>query len=107
MRVALFLPNLGGGGAERVAVACANDLVARGHEVDVVLGGDGGELAGLLSPRVRVVPLKAHRTIAAIPRLVRYLRERRPDALHAMMWPNTIAAILAHRLARSRARLTV
>ncbi|MCL6682705.1 glycosyltransferase [Sphingomonas alba] len=107
MLVAIFVWNLGGGGAERVALTSANDLIARGHDVDLVLITGGGELLPLLSPKVRVIELRAPRRIASLPRLIRYLRKRRPDALHAIMWPNTIIAVLAHRLARSRARLTV
>ena len=107
MRVALFLPSLSGGGAERIAIACANDLAARGHEVDVVLAAAGGELVSLLSSDVRVIELKASRLRKSLPPLIRYLRKHQPDALHAMMWPTTIVAILAHRLARSKARLTL
>lgn len=106
-RIALFLPNLGGGGAERVALATATDLVARGHEVDLVLIEAKGELLPLLPPEVRVFDLKARRIIASLLPLARYLRDRKPDALHALMWPGTIVAILAHRLARSRAVLMV
>ena len=69
MRVAIFLPNLEGGGAERVAVANANDLVRRGHEVDVVLAGKGGQLASLLSDQVRILELNAPRMIASLPPL--------------------------------------
>lgn len=106
-KVALILPNLGGGGAERVAVTSANDLAARGHHVNVVLIGGGGVLKELLSERVAVTELRAGRTIAAVPALVRYFRERKPDAVHILMWPNTVVALLAHWLARSKARVVV
>lgn len=106
-RVAFFLPSLGGGGAERVALATANHLAGRGHEVDMLLTEGKGELVALLDPSVRVIELEASRLLAALPPLVRYLRQARPDALQALMWPATIIAILAHRLARSRARLSV
>src|SRR6185503_20899385 len=47
-RIALFLPNLGGGGAERVVLAQARELVRRGHKVDLVLIHSGGALLDLL-----------------------------------------------------------
>lgn len=106
-KVAIFLPNLGGGGAERVALASAQDLASRGHRVDLVLVEAKGDLLPLVPAGVRVVDLKAHRIVAALPPLVRYLRDERPDALHAVMWPVTIIAIMAHRLARSSAKLLV
>ncbi len=37
MRIAIVLPNLFGGGAERVALALGAGLIDRGHEVDLVL----------------------------------------------------------------------
>lgn len=106
-RIAFFLPNLGGGGAERVALAGIKDLVDRGHQVDVVLVRAEGELLPLLPPQAKIVDLNARRLFASLLPLVRYQRERKPDAIHALMWPATVIAILAHRLARSRARLMV
>ena len=106
-RVAFFLPDLGGGGAERVALASMTDLVERGHQVDLVLVKAKGDLLQLVPPQVNVIDLNATRILASLPLLSRYLRKRKPDALHAVMWPVTIVAILAHRLARSRARLIV
>src|SRR5690606_12093716 len=41
------------------------------------------------------------------PPLVRYLRAERPDAIHASMWPLTSVAVIARRLAGSRARVVV
>lgn len=106
-RVAFFLPNLGGGGAERVALAAANHLAGLGHRVDMLLAQGKGELIGLLDPSVRVIDCGAPRLLAALPPLTRYLRSERPDAIHALMWPATIIAILAHLLARSKAWLSI
>lgn len=103
----MFLPNMAGGGAERVALAGIKDLVERGHEVDVVLVRAEGELLPLLPPQAKVVDLDARRLSASLLPLVRYLRERKPDAIHALMWPATVIAILARRLARSHALLMV
>ncbi len=106
-RVALFLPSMGGGGAERVALAVVKDLVAAGHEVDLVLVHGGGELLPLVPPSVNVIDFGLSRLRQAVRPFARYLKRRKPDAVHAVMWPYTTIAILAHRLARSRARLVV
>lgn len=106
-KIAIFLPNLGGGGAERVALSSAADLAAHGHRVDMLLVEAQGDLLPLVPDGVRIVDFKAHRLIASLPALVRYLREERPDTLHAVMWPLTIVAAVAHRLARSNAKLVV
>lgn len=41
--IALLLPNLRGGGAERVAVNLANAFILRGYAVDMVLISATGE----------------------------------------------------------------
>lgn len=106
-RIAFLLPNLRGGGAERVAVNLARAFVTRGFAVDMVLASAEGELLPLLPPEVTVIDLKAPRFRSALLPLVRYLRDRQPTALQARMWPLTVIAILARRLARVPTRLVV
>jgi glycosyltransferase involved in cell wall biosynthesis len=106
-RIALVLPDLGGGGTERVALTLTEGMLARGHEVDVVLLRAEGELLPLVPSEARIIDLKATRVRDALRPLARYLREQRPDAVQARMWPVTVLTILARMLARSRARLVV
>lgn len=101
------MPDLRPGGAERVVVNLANGLVARGHQVDMVLLRPGGELLDELSPRVRVVSLGVERIRHGFVPLVRYLRKVQPDALLANMWPLTVQATLARMVARTRTRVVV
>ncbi len=96
-----------GGGAERVALRLIEDFLKAGHDVDLVLLSAGGELMELLPPQVRVVDLKAPRIRNALVPLVRYFRDRRPDGIQISMWPLTSVGLIAHRLARSRARTIV
>ena len=42
--IAMLLPNLAGGGAERVSLTLAGALAHRGMQVDLVLGRKRGEL---------------------------------------------------------------
>lgn len=106
-RIACFLPDLGGGGAERVMLASMRDLVARGHGVDLIVMHGRGALMPLLPPEVRVFDLGVSRIRDTLLPLVRYLRAERPDALHAQMWPTTVIAVAAYRIARSDALLMV
>jgi glycosyltransferase involved in cell wall biosynthesis len=100
-----LLPDMRGGGAERVALRLIGDFLKAGHEVDLVLLQEIGELLPLLPSEVRVFDLGALRVRSGIWPLVRYLRQRRPHAMQISMWPLTAIGILAHRLARSRARI--
>ncbi len=106
-RIAFVLPNLGGGGAERVALTLIQGLLDRGHAIDLVLLRAEGELLPLVPPEVRIFDLKAARIRNAVLPLARYLREQRPDAVQARMWPLTAATILAARLSGSKSRIVV
>lgn len=106
-RIAILVPDLRGGGAERVAVNLANALSARGHRVDMVLMQPSGELLDDLSPQVRVVSLGAQRVRQALWPLLRHLRSAQPAALLANMWPLTVMAVLARRLAGVKTRVVV
>lgn len=106
-RIAILLPDLRGGGAERVNVDLAHEFARAGYEVEFVLMQAHGELleearnsfpiVDLATPRVRALPLA----------LVRYLRRRRPDAILAAMWPLTTLAPIVARMVGSRARVVV
>jgi len=106
-RIAFLIPNLAGGGAERVALTLVGALADRGHEVDLLVMEAVGELAGQVPAGVKLVDLHVKRTRKVLWPLIRYLRKRRPDALQVSMWPLTTVGILATRLARSGTRCVV
>lgn len=106
-RIAIFLPSLRGGGAERVMVTLANAFAERGHVVDLVLASAEGPYLQDVSSAVRVVDLHTNRVIKAMLPLARYLRRERPQALLSAMNHANVVAVLAHRLARVSCRLVV
>lgn len=105
--VALFLPDVQGGGAERVMVQLARDLSARGHEVDLVLGRARGKYLEEVPAAVDIVELGVDRALACLPPLIGYLRRRRPVALLSTMNHVNPVAIAAARLSRVPARVVV
>ena len=104
-RVAILLPDLRGGGAERLNLVLAEEFVRAGHEVEFALLQARGELLSEAEARFPVRSLGCTRMRQAPLRLARYLRERRPDALLAAMWPLTGIAGLAARLSGYHGRL--
>ena len=98
--VAIYLPNLAGGGVERMRIHLSNVLVDRGYAVTFVLHDAVGELIPLVPAATRIVSLDAARTVAALPALTRFLRTERPDVLLSSLGHNNIAALWARRLAR-------
>ena len=107
LRLSLFLPDLRGGGAERVAVNLANSFIQRGYAVDMVLLSAEGVFMSDLHPKVNVVDLKVDRLRRVLFPLIRYLRQTRPAAVLACMWPLTIAAVAARTLSRVSTRVVV
>ncbi|MEW5860320.1 MAG: glycosyltransferase [Cyanobacteriota bacterium] len=120
-RIALFLRNLGNGGAERIMLSLAQGFAKQGQKVDMVLTKAEGTYLAQVPPEVRVVDLKASQfdnrknfkfptslqSTSSLPKLVRYLRQERPLALlSATHYPNEIA-VLAKHLARVPTRIVV
>jgi hypothetical protein len=102
--ISIVLPDLSGGGAERVAVNLANSFVLRGFAVEMVLLSAKGQLLTDLRPEVHVVDLHVKRLRGALFPLVRYLRQARPTTLLACMWPLTLNAVWARALVRVQDR---
>lgn len=105
--IALLLPDLGCGGAERVAANLANAFQARGFEVDLVLMSCRGPLLNRLAPGVHLVDLGARRIRQALVPLIGYLRRRRPAALLACMWPLSLVGVWAGLLSGRETRVVV
>lgn len=106
-RLALFLPSLRGGGAERVMVTLARGFAERGHEVDLVLVRAEGPFLADVPDAVRVIDLGASRTLASLPALVRYLRRERPAAMLSAMDHANVMALWARRFTGTPERLVI
>ena len=107
-RIALFLPSLEGGGAERAFVELANQLVDLGVRVDLVLVRAKGPYLSELRNEVRVVDLRSSRTSFAVFKLSRYIRQNGPDVVLSGLDNANIASMIACMLAgcSNRAVLT-
>ena len=106
-RLALFVPSMRGGGAERVTLILAREIASRGHAVDLLLAQAEGPYLAQVDEAIRVVDLKASRLLTSLPALVRYLRQERPQALLSMMHHTNIVALWACRLAGVSTRAVV
>ena len=106
-RLALFLPSLAGGGAERVTLNLARGVIANGLDVDLVLAAAAGPYLDSIPAGVRVVDLGGRRTLASLLALVRYLRREPPTCLLSAMNHANVVAIWAAALAGFRGTLLV
>ena len=99
-RIAFFLQDLYGGGAERVMLALAGGIARRGFAVDLVLVRRQGALCRRHPANIRVIELGTRRTVNSVLALARYLRRERPAVLLTALVHVNVAALLAGLLAR-------
>lgn len=76
----------------------AHGFLRAGARVDLVLASAQGPYLKELSPELRIVDLASPGVFASLPKLVRYLRRERPDALLATLNHASVVALLARRL---------
>ena len=99
--IAIVLPTLLMGGAEKASVNLANALCRLGRPATVVVLSQGGPLAALLDEGVEVRNLGRSPAVLSVPALKRYLRVARPDAMFASLNANTWA-VIAEQLDRRK-----
>jgi glycosyltransferase involved in cell wall biosynthesis len=107
VKVSILLPDLRGGGAERVNIDLAHEFARAGYEVEFVLRQARGEFLEEARKAFPVTDLAVPRVRFLLPKLVSYLKMHRPDFLIAAMWPLTVIAPIAQHIARSSCRVLV
>jgi len=103
----IYLPDLSGGGTERLYLGLAPLFQAAGFRVTFLLDRKEGELLGNVPAGIDVIALNARRQIEALPRLIHFLRCNRVDLFLSAMEHMNIMAVLARILTRSSTRLVV
>lgn len=107
VELALFLPSLQGGGAERAMLNLAQGFAERGLAVDLVLAKAEGPYLSQIPLGVRMVNLGASRVLTSLPSLVRYLRRERPKALLSALDHANVVALWAQKLSGVPVRVVV
>ena len=94
-KVALVLPSLKFGGAERVALNLAKALKEKGIQVDILLMSKEGEFLSEAERDFTVVDLQCNRTFKLPGKLYRYLTQQHPDVLLSSFWKLNLCACLS------------
>ncbi len=99
--ISLFIPNLDGGGAERVMLHLAEGFAERGLEVDLVVAKAEGAYLSNIPPSVRLINLDAKSPVFLFKTLAlkQYLKQEQPAFLISTL-DIFSSATLAKRLAR-------
>jgi glycosyltransferase involved in cell wall biosynthesis len=105
--LAFFLPDLGGGGAEKIMVTLANEFNRRGYEVDFILVRAGGVNLKHVAKNVRIVDLKARNAITSLPKVIGYLKRDHPDVFLSSLDLTNLISLIAKRIARIDVKLMI
>jgi glycosyltransferase involved in cell wall biosynthesis len=100
-KIALVLPSLRGGGAERTAVNLAQGFLEAGFSVDLILLAPSNDYYAPPSG-VPMVNLNQRRVITGVFSLARYLRKEQPEAVIGFMNHVGLATLWARSLVRER-----
>lgn len=85
----------------------ARGLIEEEVPVDIVVAQKQGPYLSQVPNGARIVDLKAHRVLASLPGLVRYLSRERPHAMLSALWHANVVAVCARSMARVSMRLVL
>lgn len=105
--IILFIGDLTIGGAERVTVNLANQLAENGHQVEVLVVTEQGELVSELLRSVKFSVLSVNRIRWSMVPLARHLRRSRPDTVISFLTGANVMTILAAQISRVSSQIIV
>lgn len=106
-KIALYAPNLSGGGAERIISILAEGFSKKGYKVDLLLVKATGPYLADIPESVRIIDFDCSRTLFSFPKLVSYLREEQPDILFSSQMHSSTVALWANKLVGVKTRVFI
>lgn len=106
-RIEVLLPDLRGGGVERIRLELGREFARVGCDVSFLIMQERGELLPEVSGTFPIVSLEAARIRHALPKLISHLRNTPSTAVLAAMWPLTTIAPVAAQIAGYRGAVVV
>lgn len=106
-KIALFVPALRGGGAQRVMLILAAKFIEKDIQVDLVLSNAIGPYLDDVPNGVRVINLNSRRVLTSMPRLIAYLKKEKPAVMLSTMGHANIIAVWAKKFSGVTTKLFV
>lgn len=105
--IALFMPSLGGGGAERAMLNLAGGLLDEGFRIDLLLASAVGPYRQQVPEGIKIIDFAKGRVLTCLPDMIRYLRTNQPQILLSTPFRANLLVLLAKRMAQSQVRVFV
>lgn len=106
-RLAIFVPSMNEGGAERSMLRLAQGIADKNYPVDLVLARPEGPYLDEIPPNVRLINLKSSRVLSSLPKLIAYLLREKPYALLSVLDYANIVALWARKFAKIPQKVVV
>ncbi|WP_020558611.1 glycosyltransferase [Thiofilum flexile] len=105
--IAIFLPSLMGGGAERMMINLANEFAHQGFRIDLIVAQLEGPYLTEISDDICLINLKSTRVIKSIVPLISYIRKESPDIILSAMNYANVVVIISKILSFSKTKVIV
>ncbi|MGD9922183.1 MAG: glycosyltransferase [Pseudorhodoplanes sp.] len=102
MRIVCFLPDFGGGGAQRTLINLAACFRQAGHDVTLAAAQRDGPALAWVDPQLRTVPVGRGQLRNAVLPLARLIRRQRPEVVLSSVLDANVVAVAARALSGSR-----
>jgi len=103
--VALFIPTLGGGGAERVVVNLAKGFLRKGFKVNILLVDKKGPFVKDLPEECQVINFHSKRTLFTFFKIINYINKEKPYVFISHLTHANIVSALAQAVSREKTKL--
>lgn len=102
MHIAFVLPDLKGGGAQKMIINLANEFAAQGNHVDLVLFNQDGIYKNRIHDKVHIRDFKKHRSLLAAGPLSRYIHTYKPDVMVSALFHVNLVTIIARAMSKHK-----
>ncbi len=106
-KIIIYLPNLKGGGAEKVYLNLANHWVSQGINVVFLLNKKEGDYLQFVNKKIKIIDLKINRIRQGFLKLPFIFKKEKASICIAAMWPLTSIVIILFRLFFIKTKLIV
>ena len=107
IKIAFFIPTLGGGGAERNVINLLKNLDKKKYEISLVLGKRKGELMPEIPKDISVVNFGTCSSLRIFLKLIKYFRKTQTDIVVSALPKFNIISLLARKFSKFKIKIII